>query len=115
MPARATPASLNATPAPTATSANVPLPRLRYSLFGCVSFATNRSIQPSLSKSSIATPSPFEVGSDKPAALVTSSKVPSPRLRYSNGLWPLYDSGVQYDFAFPSSVQNRSVPVDQST
>src|SRR5438128_1968884 len=115
MPARATPASLKATPAPTPTSVKVPFPRLRYSLFGCVSFATNRSIQPSLSKSSIATPSALDEGSYKPAALVTSSNVPSPRFRYSDALWPLYDSGVQYDFALPSSVQNRSLSIDQST
>src|SRR5207248_1820227 len=70
MPARATPASLNATPADVATSLKVPLPRFRYSLFGCVSFATNRSIHPSSSKSSIATPSPFEVGSCSPARRV---------------------------------------------
>src|SRR6185436_7942437 len=115
MPARATPASLNATPAPTATSPNVPLPLLRYSRFGCVSLATNRSIQPSPSKSSIATPSPLELASNSPARRVTSSNVPSPRLWNSVGLWPLYDSGVQYDLLVPSSVQNRSFSIDQST
>ena len=45
----------------------------------------------------------------------TSSNVPSPRLRKSDGLCPLYDSGVQYDLLFPSSVQNRSFSADQST
>jgi hypothetical protein len=47
MPARATPASLNATPAATATSLNVPSRLFSYSRFGCVSLATNTSIQPS--------------------------------------------------------------------
>src|SRR5919199_1891245 len=115
MPARATPASLNATPATIATSLKVRLPLFRYNLFGCVSLATNRSIQPSPSKSSIATPSAFDVGSSRPAAFVTSSKVPSPRLRYSTGLAPRYDSGVQYDLLLPSSVQKRSLSTHQST
>src|SRR3954469_3402672 len=115
MPARATPASLNATPAPTAMSSKVPLPLLRYSRFGSVSLATNRSMRPSPSTSSIATPRPFEVVSNRPARLVTFSNVPSPRLRNNDGLWPLYDSGVQYDLFLPSRVQNRSFSTDQST
>src|SRR3954469_14631868 len=123
MPARATPASLYATPATMATSVKErePLacearaPLLRYSLFGCVSLATKRSIQPSPSKSSMATPSAFDVGSSRPATVVTSSKVPSPRLRYSTELEPWYDSGVQYDLLLPSSVHTRSFSIDQST
>src|SRR3954463_12922491 len=96
-------------------SSKVPLPLLRYSRFGSVSFATNRSMRPSPSTSSIATPRPFEDESATPAFFVTSSNVPSPRLWYSDGLWPLYDSGVQYDLFLPSSVQNRSFDSDQST
>ena len=115
MPARATPVSLKATAAVTAMSSNVPSPRLRNNWFGCVSLATNRSIQPSASESSITTPSALADGAATPAAAVTSSKVPSPRLRYSVALCPVYDSGVQYDFVSPSSVQNRSVSAVHST
>ena len=71
-----------------ATSLNVPLRRLRYSLFGCVSLATNRSGQPSWSSSSIATPSDFELVSKMPLVAVTSSKVPLPRLRNSQQVSP---------------------------
>jgi len=49
MAPRATPSSENATPDATPFSVNVPLPLFRYSLFGCVSFATKMSGQPSLS------------------------------------------------------------------
>src|SRR5437867_5034171 len=51
IPARAFPSVLNARPASTATSLNLPLRRLRYSLLGCVSLATSRSGQPSDRKS----------------------------------------------------------------
>ena len=44
-----------------------------------------------------------------------TQKYTSPALRNNTGLCPLYDSGVQYDLVFPSSVQNRSVLIDHST
>src|SRR2546427_13222973 len=109
MPARATPSSLNAIPATTAFSVNVPLPLLRYSLFGCVSFENKRSGQPSLPKSRTATPRVFDVGSPTPAFCVVSSNVPLPRLCLRRTEVPLEDSGVQYDLLLPSSVQYRSV------
>src|SRR5258706_9637007 len=108
MPARALPSALNASPASTATSLNVPLRRLRYSLFGCVSLATNRSGQPSMSLSIIATPSDLELVSKTPHFAVTSSNVPLPRLRNSQHVSPRYASGVQYDLFFPSRLQNTS-------
>src|SRR5262249_1885382 len=105
MPARATPSSLNATPATTAFSVKVPFALLRYSLFGCVSFETKMSGHPSLSKSRTAIPSVFEVGSYNPACCVTSENFPSPSLCHKRIEAPLYDSGVQYDLLFPSIVQ----------
>jgi hypothetical protein len=60
-------------------------------------------------------PSPFAEASLVPAFAVTSSNLPLPALWKSVALCPLYDSGVQYDFALPSSVQNRSRSIDQST
>ena len=106
MPARALPSALKATPASTAASLNVPLRWLRYSLFGCVSLATNKSGQPSASI--IATPSDFELVSKMPLVSVTSSNVPLPRLWNSQQVSPRYASGVQYDFFAPSTLQNTS-------
>src|SRR5262245_10257849 len=91
------------------SSLKVPLPRLRYSLLGCVSFATNKSGQPSPLKSSTVMPSDLLVGSPTPAFSATSSNRPPPRLWNSFERVPLYDSGVQYDFVAPSSEHQRSV------
>jgi hypothetical protein len=55
------------------------------------------------------------VGFLRPLFAVTFSKVPSPRFRKRVGLCPLYDSGVQYDFRLPSSVQCRSLAGAHST
>ena len=86
MPARATPASLNATPATTATSSNVPSPRFWNNWFGCVSLVTNKSIHPSPSTSNIVADSALADGLLIPAVTVTSSNVPSPRFRYNTEL-----------------------------
>ena len=96
-------------------SSNVPSPRFSKSWSGWVSLATNRSIQPSSSWSSMTTPSAFDEGARSPAASVTSSNVESPRFRYRVPLCPWYDSGVQYDFVSPESEQNRSVSGVQCT
>src|SRR6476619_7958239 len=108
MPARAFPSALNATPISTPTSLNVPFRMLRYNLFGCVSLATKRSSQPSPSVSRMAAPRDFELVSKMPLVAVTSSNVPSPRLRNSQHVSPRYASGVQYDFCLPSMLQNTS-------
>ena len=50
-------------------------------------------------------PSDLLVGSATPAFALTSWNLPPPRFRNSFDAVPLYDSGVQYDFFDPSSVQ----------
>src|SRR4051812_14794274 len=115
IPARAFPSVLNATPLSTPTSLKVPFRWFRYSLFGCVSLATNRSSQPSLSTSRIAAPRDFELLSNSPLLAVTSSKVPSPRFLNSQQVSPRYASGVQYDFCLPSLLHQTSCSIDQRT
>ena len=89
MPARAFPLSSKAMPASMPTSVKVPSRLLRKSWLGSVSLARAKSGHPSESWSTSATPSAFDVGLQTPASRVTSSKVPSPRLRRSVGLSPL--------------------------
>ena len=89
-------------------SVNVPFLLFRYSRFGCVSLARNTSGHPSPFTSNTPIPSALLFASAIPAFFETSSNVPFPRLRYNFGGTPLYDSGVQYDFVFPSIEQNRS-------
>src|SRR5947208_14577402 len=102
MAPRATPSSPNATPAATPSSLNRPSCRLRYSLFGCVSLATNRSGQPSPLKSNTATPSDLLVASANPALALTSSNFPPPSLWNSFGAMLLYDSARRSDFVAAS-------------
>ena len=71
------PSGLSATPASSAVFLNVPLRWLIHSWFGWLSFATNKSIQPSLLKSAVATPSAGPYSRVMPAAAVTSVNVPS--------------------------------------
>jgi hypothetical protein len=50
-----------------------------------------------------------------PLVAVTSSNVPSPRLRNSQQVSPRYASGVQYDLARPSALQKTSCSGDHLT
>src|ERR1700723_4167463 len=102
-------------PESTPFSLNVPLPLLMYSLFGCVSLLINKSGQPSWFASRTAIPRLFELMSYSPAFCVASSNVPSPLLCQRRTEVPLYDSGVQYDLALPSSSQEISVAGDHCT
>ena len=108
MPARAFPSVLNATPGVDAdlfecAVAQVAVQFVRLGVVG------HEEIEPAVpSMSSIATPSDFELVSNIPLVAVTSSKVPSPRLRNSQQVSPRYASGVQYDFCLPSLLQKTS-------
>ena len=83
MPERGLPASLYATPAIRPTSSNFPLPLLTNRKFGIVSFATNKSIHPSLLTSVATAPNDLPGEFAIPDSLLTSVNVPSPLLRKS--------------------------------
>ena len=80
MPERSRPAWLYATPASSPISSNFPLRLLTRRKLATVSFATKRSIQPSLLTSVATTPHAFPSALAMPDSLLTSVKVPSPLL-----------------------------------
>src|SRR5258705_5001511 len=80
IPERGDPLSLKATPACSPTSSKVPIPLLIKRQFGIVSFATNRSVQPSLFTSVATTPNDFPGDFEMPDFSLTSVNVPFPLL-----------------------------------